>query len=101
VQGGFGAVFGIQVQIFVRTTRVALCPEERSGCGGKSLIGTTNLSPGKKFVAGTGPASGGAVQAVSEPEICHDAGFMLRASAGIRVQKISSIYLRSRVLQKL
>jgi hypothetical protein len=24
VQGGFGAVFGIQVQIFVRTTRVAV-----------------------------------------------------------------------------
>jgi hypothetical protein len=34
---------------------------------------------------GTGPAKAG-VQAVSEPEICHGAGFNLRADARVRVR---------------
>jgi hypothetical protein len=58
------------------------------------LIGATNLSPVTKLVAGTGAVlsrrseaeSGVAVQVVSEPIICHGAGFILRVGAGIRVQ---------------
>jgi hypothetical protein len=41
-----------------------------------------------------------AVQAISEPKNYHDAEFLLRAGAGIRVQECCSIYLRSSVLQK-
>jgi hypothetical protein len=44
VQGGYGALFAVQVQIFFSITSVA-------------------------------------VQAVLEPENCHDAGFILRADA--------------------
>ena len=51
------------------------CPADLSGCGGTSLIGTANLSPVTNLVAGTGPASGGAVQTISKPEIYHGTGF--------------------------
>jgi len=48
VQGGYGVLFAVMVQILLSITRVA-------------------------------------VQAISEPEICHGAGFKLRADARIRV----------------
>jgi hypothetical protein len=50
VQGGYGAVFAVRVQVLLSITRVA-------------------------------------VQAVSEPENYHGAGFILRASARVRVQE--------------
>ena len=49
-------------------------------CRGTRLIGAANLSPVTKLVTGTGPEYSG-VQSVSEPEICHSAGFKLRADA--------------------
>ena len=41
-----------------------------------------------------------AVQTISEPEICQDAGFKLRADARIRVQRLLQIYLGSRSKSK-
>ena len=69
---------------------------EHYACRGTSLIGATNLSPVTKLVAGTGPASGGTVQFVSEPEICQGAGFILRADARVRVQRPLRICLGCR-----
>jgi len=37
-----------------------------------------------------------AVQAVSEPENCQDAGFILRAGARVRMQDVKRIYMASR-----
>jgi hypothetical protein len=51
-----------------------------------SLIGAGKLSRYRMFVRGTGPAEAG-VQAVSKPEICHDAGIKLLADARVRVQE--------------
>ena len=48
VQGGYGALFAVQVQVLLSITRVA-------------------------------------VQALSEPEICHGAGILLRADARVQV----------------
>jgi hypothetical protein len=56
---------------------------EHYECRGTRLIGATNLSPVTKLMAGTGAVvsrrseaeSGVAVQTVTEPEICHGAGF--------------------------
>ena len=53
-------------------------------CRGTRFIGAANLSPVTKLVGGTGAAI--AVQIISEPEICHGAGFYLRADAGVLVQ---------------
>jgi hypothetical protein len=61
------------------------------------LIGATSLSPVTKLVAGTGAVlsrrseaeSEVAVQTVSETEICHGAGFKLRADAQVRVDRVS------------
>jgi len=50
------------------------------------MIGAENLSPVTNLVAGTGPEYSG-VQTVSEPEIYHGAGFILRADARVRVQE--------------
>ena len=47
VQGGYGALFAIMVQILLSITRVAFT----------MLIGAANLSPVTKFVAGTGAVS--------------------------------------------
>jgi hypothetical protein len=41
-----------------------------------------------------------AVQFVSEPEICHGAGFILRAGAGVRVQETLQICLGCRSKSK-
>jgi len=41
-----------------------------------------------------------AVQAVLEPEDCHDAGFILRAGAGIRVQDSAGFILGAGVKAK-
>ena len=37
-----------------------------------------------------------AVQAVSKPENCHDAGFVLRAGERVRVHDVKRIYMASR-----
>jgi hypothetical protein len=47
VQGGYGALFAIQVQSFI----------EHYACRGTSLIGAANLSLFTKLVAGTGAVS--------------------------------------------
>jgi len=41
-----------------------------------------------------------AVQFVTEPEICHGAGFMMRADARVRVQEPLQIYLECRSKSK-
>jgi hypothetical protein len=41
-----------------------------------------------------------AVQAISEPEICHGAGFILRADERVRVQESLQICLESRSKSK-
>jgi hypothetical protein len=46
-QGGYGALFAIQVQILPKHYE----------CRGTNLIGATNLSPVTKFLAGTGAVS--------------------------------------------
>jgi hypothetical protein len=53
-----------------------------------------NCHGSRKFVKGH--LRSVAVQAVSEPENCHDAGFILRAGARVRVQEPLPIYLGSR-----
>ena len=47
VQGGYGALFAVMVQILLST----------GACRGTSLIGAANLSPVTKLVAGTGAVS--------------------------------------------
>ncbi len=46
VQGGYGALFAVMVQILLSIT-----------CRGTSLIGAANLSPVTKLVEGTGAVS--------------------------------------------
>jgi len=85
---------------------------------GTNLIGAANLSTVTKLVACTGAVlsrrseaeSGVAVQTVSEPEICHSAGFKLRADArfaqrsaaklGVRMQQPLQICLECRSKSK-
>jgi len=64
MQGGYGTCFCLPGTKFV----------EHYECRGIGLIGAAKLSPVTKLVAGTGPEYSG-VQAVSEPENCHGAGF--------------------------
>jgi hypothetical protein len=64
VQGGYGTCFCRHGTNFIAYWRDH----------GTSLIGAANLSPVTKLFAGTGPEYSG-VQAISEPEICHGAGF--------------------------
>jgi hypothetical protein len=54
--------------------------------------------PGYKF--GGGHWRSVAVQFVSKPEICHGAGFLLRADARVRVQKSLQICLECRSKSK-
>jgi len=76
VQGGYGALFAVQVQDFEsigrdRGTRFNRSPE---------------FIPGYKIGGGHRSASWRiAVQVVSEPENCHGAGFKLRADARVPV----------------
>ena len=63
VQGGYGALFAVQVQI--------LC--EHYECRGTSLIGATNLSPVTKLVAGTGAVS--RYKLSRSQKFSHGAGF--------------------------
>ena len=73
-------VFAVMVQILLRTAR-----------RGTSLIGAGKLSRYRMFVSGHWRSV--AVQFVSEPEICHGAGFKLRADARVRVQQPLQICL--------
>ena len=73
---------------------------EHYACRGTSLIGAIKLSRYRIFVAGTGPASGGAVQFVSKPENCQGAGFKLSADARVRVQQPLQISLGCRSKSK-
>ena len=80
MQGGYGALFAVMVQILLNITRVAPCPVPE--VGGTILFEAANLSPVIMLVAGTGAVvsrrseaeSGVAVQTISEPEICQGAG---------------------------
>ena len=47
MQGGYGVLFAVMVQIFI----------EHYACRGTSLVGAANLSPVTKLVAGTGAVS--------------------------------------------
>jgi hypothetical protein len=68
-------------------------------CRGTSLFGAGKLSQYGIFIGGTGPAEAG-VQTISEPEICHDAGFILRTDARVRVQEPLQICLECRSKSK-
>jgi hypothetical protein len=72
---------------------------EHYACRGTSMIGAGKLSRYRIFIGGTGPAEAG-VQAVSELEICHGAGFKLRTDARVRVQESLQICLESRSKSK-
>ena len=62
VQGGYGALFAVRVQILLNITRVAV-----------QVWSSREFIPGYKF--GGGHWRSVAVQTVSEPEISHGAGF--------------------------
>ena len=88
VQGGYGALFANQGTRFCEVYE----------CRGTRFFEAANLSPVTKFVVFTGAAI--AVQIISEPEICHGAGFYLRADAGVLVQEPLPICLGCRSKSK-
>jgi len=89
VQGGFGACFCRPGTNFIAYWR------DR----GTSLIGAANFSPVTNY--GCGHWRSVAVQAVSELEISHGAGYELRADARVRVQEPLRNYLGAGAKQKL
>ena len=108
-KSGMARVFAVMVQILLSITRVAPAPLLQIKSGGTSLIGAAipiaiGIIPSYKF--GSGHWRSVAVQTVSEPEICHGAGFQLRADApltavasakaGVRVQEPLQICLECR-----
>jgi hypothetical protein len=62
------------------------------------ILGAIGIITSHKF--GRGYWCSVAVQFVSEPEICHGAGFKLTAGAGVRVQELLQIFLESRSKSK-
>jgi hypothetical protein len=69
---------GYKVLLALRVSRLPRA--SAASDGGTILIGAGKLSRYRIFIKGTGPAEAG-VQAVSEPGICHGAGFILWANA--------------------
>jgi hypothetical protein len=87
VQGGYGALFAVQVQV-LWIIRVSRYKFDRS----------YEFIPGYKV--GCMHWRSVAIQTVSEPEIYQGAGFKLRADARIRVQQPLQICLRCRSKSK-
>jgi hypothetical protein len=71
---------------------------EHYECRGTNLIGAANLSPVTKF--GCVHWRSVAIQIVSEPEIRHGTGFILRADARVWVQRPLRICLECRSKSK-
>ena len=83
VQGGYGVLFAVMVQILLRVGAIAV-----------QFYRNREFIPGYKVVGGHWRSV--AVQTVSEPENCQDAGFILRAGARVRMQDVKRIYMASR-----
>lgn len=86
MQGGHGTVFGIQVQIAGRI-RVSRYKFYRS----QKTITVQDLN--------WGHWSSVAIQTISEPESCHNAGFEIRAGAGVRVVIYKSHVIESSIFK--
>ena len=87
VQGGYGALFAVTVQILLRAGAIAV-----------QVWSSREFIPGYKF--GDVHWRSVAVQAVSEPEICPGAGFQLRTDERVRVQEPLRICLECRSKSK-
>jgi hypothetical protein len=87
VQGGYGAVFAIQVQSLLSITRVAV-----------QVYRSNEFITGYKV--GCEHWRSVAVQTISKPEICHGAGFKLCADARVRVQESLQICFECRSKSK-
>jgi hypothetical protein len=84
VQGGYGAVFAIRVQILI------VYWSDR----GTSLIGGTSISWCRSLIDGIGAVS--RYRVVSTPQIRQGAEFLLSVDAHVRVQQPLQNYLECR-----
>jgi hypothetical protein len=110
VQGGYGVLFAIMVQILLNITRFKPWPNEVSVRVSRWKSWHAKHRQGYKFdrscefIPGY-KVSGGhwrsvAVQTISKPEIYHSAGFYLHADARVRVHEPLQSCLRYRIKSK-
>jgi hypothetical protein len=83
VQGGYGVVFAIRVQVL-----------SKPGVSRYKFSRSRETVTVQDFYCGYWRSV--AVQVWSEPENCQDVGFKLRAGARVRMQDVKRIYMASR-----